>query len=133
MAKEEKLFEEIILKALPKIMFELQNELKKAAPVDTGRLRNSIKVTISGKDQLDIFMVEYWKYIEFGTNPHVIRPKSKEALRFESGKKQRLGTPGATPKNTFAKKVMHPGTRPFPFIRTTLFTKLPDIVRGALK
>ena len=73
-------------RAMPFIALELSNELKFAVPVDTGRLRNSIKVfkTSSG---LRIFMADYGKYIEFGTLPHTITPKNKQALSFNIGGK----------------------------------------------
>ena len=50
--------------AMPLIALELGNELKLEAPVDTGRLRNSIKIFIEG-NVLKIFMVDYAKFIEF--------------------------------------------------------------------
>ena len=103
--------------ALPKIAIRLQNELILAAPVDTGRLRNSIRVT-SDKNTLTINLVGYALYVEFGTNPHIIRPKDKEALKFKIGK-----------ENVFAKEVHHPGTRPNPFIRNTIQNKISQIIQ----
>lgn len=98
--------------AMPLIALELGNELKLEAPVDTGRLRNSIKVFIEG-NKLKIFMVDYAKFIEFGTLPHVITPNSKKALAFNG---------------IVVRKVNHPGTRPNNFIRRTLRRKLPGII-----
>ena len=60
------------------------------------------------------------------TPPHIIKPKNKQALRFEVGKIDRLKGKG---KNiVFAKEVKHPGTRPQPFIRNTLQSKLKHII-----
>lgn len=111
---------ELIESKMPEIGFILQEELKLKAPADTGRLRQSIKVVTTSNNELDVFMAEYWKFVEFGTNPHIIRPQGK-ALKFKTSS----GT-------VFAKVVHHPGTRPNPFIRTTLF-KLPKLLEGVLR
>jgi len=108
---------EKIEKALPIIALRMQNELMLAAPVDTGRLKNSIKVRSDGEG-LIIWMVNYGKFIEFGTPPHIITPKEKQALKFKVGKEGEI----------FAKKVEHPGTRPNPFIRNTIQHKLQKII-----
>ena len=50
-----------------RISIRLQNELILIAPVDTGRLRNSIRVTFKG-NTLIITMVDYGMFVEFGTN-----------------------------------------------------------------
>ena len=51
--------------ALPGIARRMQNELILSSPVDSGRLRNSIRV-IPTKNGLLISMVEYGKFVEFG-------------------------------------------------------------------
>lgn len=102
--------------ALPGIANRVQTELMIKCPVDTGRLRNSIKVKAIDGGIL-IWMADYGKMVEFGTVPHIIRPVNKKALKFKSGKEV-----------VFAKEVHHPGTRPNPFIRNTLQTKLQQIV-----
>lgn len=99
-------------RAMPLIALELSNELRLEAPVDTGRLRNSIKVFIEGQT-LKIFMVDYAMFVEFGTLPHTISPNAKKALAFDG---------------VVVKKVNHPGTRPNNFIRRTLRRKLPGII-----
>lgn len=107
---------------------DLGKELRRVAPFDEGYLRNHIKV-IAVHDGIEIYMPEYALYVEFGTKPHVIRPKLKKALKFESGKKARLES-GKSDKNiVFAKEVRHPGTKPQPFIRNTFYHKLKGIVQ----
>jgi len=108
---------EAIERALPRIAIRLQNELILAAPVDTGRLRNSIRVEANG-NILTITMVDYAFYVEFGTPPHIIKPKDKQSLKFKAGGDQ-----------VFAKIVKHPGTRPNPFIRNTIRNKIGQIVQ----
>lgn len=101
---------------------DLMNALAIAAPVDTGRLRLSIEVYVSG-DKIIISMVDYALNVEFGTQPHVITPKNKKALHW----KDRNG------KDVFAKKVNHPGTKAQPFIRNVFYHQLPGIIeRNAL-
>lgn len=116
-------------KALPEIARRIQNELAIAAPFDTGRLRNSIKVKAEGRS-LIIWMVDYGKYVEFGTPPHTINPKNKKALKFEVGKKERLERKGRKSEANIVitKEVKHPGTRPNPFIRNTFNNKFRKIV-----
>lgn len=87
---------------------------KVLAPVDTGRLRASIRVErrsffglrqrwTVGSD------VEYAPMVNDGTRPHIIRPRRAKALRFKVG--------GRT---VFAKVVHHPGTRARPFLDRAL-------------
>ena len=107
--------------ALQIIAFRLQNELKKDAPVDTARLRQSIKVVPRQDGTINVFMAEHWKYVEFGSNPHVISAKNKKSLKFK-----------VDGKNVFRKKVMHPGVRPNPFIRNIIKTKLSKMSEETL-
>lgn len=109
--------EEKLNKALPEIARRFQNELMIKAPVDTGRLRNSIKVE-NTPNGLIISLVDYAKWVEFGSLPHIIEPKDKKALKFKKGK-----------KDVFAKKVRHPGNRPNPWIRNTIRNKLATIIK----
>lgn len=98
----------------------MQNELVLASPVNTGRLRNSIKV-VPSENGITIWMVDYGLFVEFGTPPHIIEPNSKKSLKFKGKGGQ-----------VFAKKVNHPGTRPNPFIRNTIQNKLRAIIAEEL-
>ena len=56
-------------------------------------------------------------YLEFGTGPHIIKPKNAKALRWASGGGSTLaGRPRSGAAVQFAKIVHHPGTRPYPFM-----------------
>ena len=99
----------------------LQNELRESCPVDKGLLKLSINV-IPTKEGFLIKMKDYGEYIEFGTNPYIIRAINKKVLRFTIGGKE-----------IFTREVHHPGIRPNPFIRTTIFTKLDEILSQASK
>lgn len=109
-------FKEKLNKAMPRIAQALENELVLASPVDKGFLRNSIRVKATSRG-VKISMKEYGKWVEFGTPPHVINPKNKKALKFK-------GKDGAV----IVKRVMHPGTRPNPFIRNTIQLKIKEII-----
>ena len=93
---------------------------KVLAPVDTGRLRASIRVErrsffglrqrwTVGSD------VDYAPMVNDGTKPHIIRPKRAKALRFKVGG-----------KTVYAMVVHHPGTRARPFLDRAL----QDVARG---
>lgn len=83
---------------------------KRIVPVVTGKLRDSIHlVKIDDFSWLMKDGVEYGKHVEFGTEPHLILPREKKALRFE--KEGQI---------IFAKKVKHPGTNSQPFFRPSL-------------
>jgi hypothetical protein len=90
------------------------NRAKVLAPVDTGRLRASIRLerrSILGfRNRWTIGSdVVYAPWVNDGTRPHIIRPKNAKVLAFKSG--------GRT---VFAKVVHHPGTRARPFLDRAL-------------
>lgn len=84
------------------------------APVRTGRLRSSIRAepprifSLRGVCKVGSDL-EYAGFVNDGTAPHDIRPRSKQVLKFTVG--------GRT---VFAKVVHHPGTRANPFLDRAL-------------
>ena len=75
----------------------------------TGHLQQSIRVDLSnineGKAEI-VADASYAPFVEFGTKPHVIKPKRRQTLRW------------ATEEGyIFAKLVRHPGSKPYPFFR----------------
>ena len=74
-----------IERALPKIANRMQSELILTCPVDTGRLRNSIRVTSDGMI-LIITMVDYGIYVEFGTSRQRPNPFIRNVIRNKIGK-----------------------------------------------
>lgn len=101
----------------PRIALRLQNELKIECPVDKGRLRASIEVIYVDR-MLKIFAADYIFHVEFGTKPHVIKAKPGKALKFKTSEG----------KEIIVKQVNHPGTRPNPFVRDTIFRQLKKII-----
>jgi hypothetical protein len=56
--------------------------------------------------------------VEYGTRPHIIRPRTKSILRFPAnGRSARLtGSLRRGGDAVFAREVHHPGTKPHPFL-----------------
>jgi len=93
---------------------QVLNRAKILAPVDTGRLRSSGKVSYSGlftfrPKATIVFDVEYAAMVNDGTRPHIIRPKNARVLRFVVGGRV-----------VYARVVHHPGTRANPFLDRAL-------------
>jgi Bacteriophage HK97-gp10, putative tail-component len=90
------------------------NRAKVLAPVDTGRLRASIRGELQGFFTLRPKFVigtnvDYAEMVHDGTRPHIIRPRRARALRFV-----------VNGRVVYAKVVHHPGTRPRPFLDRAL-------------
>jgi hypothetical protein len=104
-----------------KLARNLQNNIKKEAPYDQGRLKRSIRVDTRITDKYSI-ITGYWdegiaphgEYVVFGTKPHMIKPKSKKALHW-GGK----GGP-------FSKGHRHPGTKPNDFLGRGLLNTIAN-------
>lgn len=93
---------------------QVVNRAKVLAPVDTGRLRASIRVesrrTLTFRSIYTVGSdVEYAAMVNDGTRPHTIRPRNAQALRFRVGGRV-----------VYARVVHHPGTRPRPFLDRAL-------------
>ena len=84
-------------------------EARNLCPVDTGELRNSIKIRERGAYEFHVVAdTEYAYFVEYGTRPHIIRPRKAKVLRWFDR---------WTGKPIFARYVRHPGTRRQPFLR----------------
>ena len=92
-------------------MLKMQELATINAPFDTGRLSASIHLTPSVEGYSSYLLsdgVDYGVDVEFGTSPHIIKPKGN-ALKFK-----------IDGKTIFSRKVMHPGTEAQPFFRPAL-------------
>lgn len=92
---------------------------RQGVPVRTGTLLASIRREF-GEDgngrYCDVVagvqgLTPYTGYVLFGTEPHVIRPRRRKALRF---------IPSGGGGVVFSQKVSHPGTRAVPFLQDAL-------------
>lgn len=93
---------------------QVVNRAKILAPVDTGRLRSSIRaeppVIFSLRGRVVVGSdLEYARYVNDGTAPHRIRVRNARALRFTVGGRV-----------VYARYVDHPGTRAQPFLDRAL-------------
>ncbi|MGW6912588.1 HK97-gp10 family putative phage morphogenesis protein [Kitasatospora sp. NPDC054939] len=86
---------------------DMAAEAQGLAPVNTGRLKQSIRAEVEGLVMRVSTDVSYWRYVEYGTGPHIIRPRTKRALYWEGA-----DHPVAM--------VNHPGTPAQPFLRPAL-------------
>ena len=74
-----KAFEQATAKGLEKVGLVAEGYAKAKAPVDTGRLRNSITHEVDGQDAYIGSNVEYAPYVELGTSTQKARPFLKPA------------------------------------------------------
>lgn len=89
----------------------IQNEAKaiKAGRFknQTGNLRRSIYRRVYSANKGIVATDEkYGEYVEFGTRPHVIRPRNKKMLAFK-----------VNGKMVFARSVRHKGSKPYPYMQ----------------
>ena len=100
-----------VARAVERTRIDVQNEARRRAPVDTGRLRSSIVSRAEGSGRSVGYVigtnVSYAAAVEYGTAPHVIVPRNRKALYW----------PGAAHP---VAKVNHPGTRAQPFLRAAI-------------
>ena len=94
-------------------------------------LKGSIIATVEG-DEIIIRMHEYGKFLEYGTAPHfppvdalVPWVRYKWGAKGEKDEKQKAFA--------LAKHISVHGTRPYPFIRPTLFIDFPKIFKEVVR
>lgn len=88
--------------------------------VDSGTFKASVSHTVHHDYVMIHDGVKYGAGLEFGTRPHVITPKNKQALSFEWGK--------AGGKVVF-RKVMHPGTKAYAPFRKGLISSQVEVAQ----
>lgn len=101
---------------------QLQNDSKANASWtdQTGAARQMIHSTVTGGGlhyNINVAHgVDYGGILEEGSSPHVIRPKSKQALYWGGAEHP-------------VKMVNHPGTSPYNGIKTTVESEMPEIAQ----
>lgn len=78
-------FQDATDRALEKIGLTAEGYAKKLAPVDTGRLRNSISHAVDSNDAYIGTNVEYAAYVELGTRKSRAQPYLIPAVTEHSG------------------------------------------------
>jgi hypothetical protein len=107
---------ETAFKALHDSMEAVLTEAIDAAPVKTGTLRRSGTITDSRSRQSVFisFNTPYAAIVHDGSEPHEILPVKKKALYWKGA---------AHP----VKRVLHPGTKPNPFLTRTVEKRLDNV------
>jgi hypothetical protein len=103
------------------IQLDTVAEAKKLVPRKTSHLGRSISPGSLGSDFAIVQATAgYAAYVELGTRPHVIRPRSKKVLAWSTGGKRLSGRPTRAARRSgamaFARLVHHPGTKPQPYL-----------------
>jgi hypothetical protein len=114
-----KIFKEAYETALRATAKEVQRDLEATTATWETHVKFTVRVT-SRRGELGITVStknEIYKYVNYGTKPHVIRPKKGKVLAFQSGykAKTRPSVIGSKPGGSFgatviAKEVHHPGS-----------------------
>ena len=95
-------------------------EAKQRVPRKTGHLgRSIVPGSISGNSAFVEARTPYAAHVEYGTRPHVIRPKRKGSLAWPANAAgRRLSGRARTNSGRliFAKMVRHPGTKGQPYL-----------------
>lgn len=106
----------------PPVLREIQIRAVREAKLRVARKTGHTARTIAPGDLTPTFAIVQAAgaapFLEFGTRPHTIVPRSKKVLSWTQGKRLsgRNRTGRAAGGRVFAKKVRHPGTRPQPFL-----------------
>ena len=103
----------IIAAQLDALGNRIVSNAKQRAPVNTGNMRRTIGhrvISSASEVRLELFATaKYAGFVHDGTRPHVILPKNKTVLRFQ------------TPRGVvFSRMVHHPGTRARAFLRDAI-------------
>lgn len=104
----------------------IRDEIKRRAPVDSGALRDSIRVTtrakkgtVSASAKVGNRVAWYAHLVEFGTRPHVIVPRRQGGAMQFGGVETRL--------------VQHPGIQGRPFVRPAGDSATPSALAEVTK
>lgn len=116
-------FDSLLLQAMNKATTEVQNEAKAVKEgrfkTQTGTLRRSILREVQSAQKGLVYVASdapYGIYVELGSGPHTIEARGKKALAFK-------GPSGII----FAKRVNHPGSKPYPFMSAAFEAIAPKI------
>lgn len=104
---------------LAEIQLRAVREAKIRVPRRTGNLGRTIHPgSLTPTYTIVEATAAYAGYVERGTRPHIIRPRSKSVLSWTEGKRLsgRNRTGAGAGNRIFAKYVHHPGTKPQPFL-----------------
>lgn len=99
----------LISAAAPHVTGEYMNEIRGERQADNPNIKPVGGQQSKDPDAAAVYAPFIWRFLEFGTAPHVIKAKNAPALAFPSGN-------GGV---TAVKEVMHPGAARKPHVFTT--------------
>ena len=106
-------------RVIRKVSDECYQHVLDFVPTRTGKLRGSIRIERHGDEYHVVAgsrLAYYAPFVEFGTRPHIIRPRRARVLRFE-----------VRGKLIYARIVHHPGSRPIRFMEDALDRTLMEL------
>jgi hypothetical protein len=95
---------------------------KETVPRKTGNLGRTIRLGQVTDTEAQIiaggqFGVGYARTVEFGSRPHIIRPRNRRVLAWGGDRRLSGSLRSGARATNFATVVNHPGTKPKPFLR----------------
>lgn len=122
----------------------LREEVKRNVPVDSGDLRNSVRVTSRARNgQVSVSVkagnsiAYYARFVEYGTRPHLIAVDDRDrGINRRTGRQISITTINRQRRslsiagNLIGPSVQHNGARPKPFMRPAVDAKLPEAIQA---
>jgi len=99
-------------KVLDHLAHDIAADARRLVPVRSSDLKDSIEPEVDGLTARVSTDIPYWRFVEYSTPEHEIRPNAKKALFWE-GAAHPVG------------RVKHPGTKAQPFLRPALLKRRP--------
>lgn len=100
----------------------IRDEAKANVAERLGQLKKSVRVSTRAKNGVVTATIKagskeawYWRFVEFGTAQHLIKPKTAAALLIGGAARR---------------SVMHPGARPKPFMRPAFDNKSSEAIEA---
>lgn len=124
-------FEEVVSKdiqgAITRSTYRVGGAARRNAPSQHGKLRQSIVESVKGLEGVISVNAEHAGAVEFGTRPHLIKPKRKKALAFKPGAGFRFWDEAG---RIVVKLVRHPGTAAQPYLRPAMQEEAPRLTKA---
>ena len=106
-----------VQKVLNNTGFKIEAKAKGNVPVDTGHLRRCITTKIGDMEVIvHTSNIKYARGVEFGTRPHLIKPKNKKALYWKGAKHP-------------VKSVNHPGSKAKPYLIPAFESEKDNLIK----
>ena len=107
-----------VQKVLNNTGFKIETKAKGNVPVDPGHLRRGIPTKIGDMEVIvHTSNIKYARGVEFGTRPHLIKPKNKKALYWKGAKHP-------------VKSVRHPGSKAKPYLIPAFESEKDNLIKN---